>query len=183
MESADVRDQLERILLTEDAIRTRIAELCREIESDYAGRDLLLIGVLKGAVMVMADLARELKRDVEMDWMAVSSYGSGTHGFLPPECYEGETSRICPKVDVFSAGVVFFVSLFYPHKPFFPNATQEQIMRMKPHDIRAETQQLEFPGKLSAEAQAFLRRTLNNNRQERPDVLTLLDDPYLARSK
>lgn len=78
MESADVRDQLERILLTEDAIRTRIAELCREIESDYAGRDLLLIGVLKGAVMVMADLARELKRDVEMDWMAVSSYGTGT---------------------------------------------------------------------------------------------------------
>jgi hypothetical protein len=56
-------------------------------------------------------------------------------------------------------------------------------MRMKPHDIRAETQQLEFPGKLSAEAQVFLRRMLNSNRQERPGVLTLLDDPYLARSK
>ena len=54
---------------------------------------------------------------------------------------------------------------------------------MMPHDIRAETQQLEFPGKLSAEAQAFLRRMLNSNRQERPDVITLLDDPYLARSK
>ena len=115
--------------------------------------------------------------------MELTSYGSGTHGFLPPECYDGETSRICPKVDIFSAGVVHYVALFYPHKPFFNQATQHQIMRMKPHDIRAETQQLEFPGKLSVEAQAFLRRTLNNNRQERPDVLTLLDDPYLARSK
>lgn len=78
MESADVRGELEQILLTEDRIRARIAELCREIEADYAGRDLLLIGVLKGAVMVMADLARELRRDIEMDWMAVSSYGTGT---------------------------------------------------------------------------------------------------------
>lgn len=115
--------------------------------------------------------------------MQLTSYGSGTHGFLPPECYEGETSRICPKVDIFSAGVVHYVALFYPHKPFFNQATQHQIMRMKPHDIRAETQQLEFPGKLSAEAQVFLRRMLNSNRQERPGVLTLLDDPYLARSK
>ena len=115
--------------------------------------------------------------------MALTSYGSGTHGFLPPECYEGETSRICPKVDVFSAGVVFFVALFYPHKPFFTNATQEQIMRMKPHDIRAETQLLEFPGKVSAEAQAFLRRCLAPRRDDRPDVKALLDDPYFARSK
>ena len=115
--------------------------------------------------------------------MALTSYGSGTHGFLPPECYEGETSRICPKVDVFSAGVVHFVALFHPHKPFFSSATQQQIMRMKPHDIRAETQQLEFPGKVSSEAQAFLRRTLAPRREDRPDVLALLDDPYLARSK
>ena len=55
-----------------------LAELARDIERDYEGRDLLLVGVLKGAVMVMADLARSLDRHVEMDWMAVSSYGSGT---------------------------------------------------------------------------------------------------------
>ena len=79
--------------------------------------------------------------------------------------------------------VVFFVALFYPHKPFFTNATQEQIMRMKPHDIRAETQLLEFPGKVSAEAQAFLRRCLAPRRDDRPDVKALLDDPYFARSK
>jgi hypoxanthine phosphoribosyltransferase len=78
MDSADIGDQLSEVLLTEQQIHDRIAELCREIEHDYEGRDLLLVGVLRGAVMVMADLARELKRDIEMDWMAVSSYGRGT---------------------------------------------------------------------------------------------------------
>ena len=78
MDSADIGDQLSELLLTEQQIHDRIAEMCREIERDYEGRDLLLVGVLRGAVMVMADLARELKRDVEMDWMAVSSYGRGT---------------------------------------------------------------------------------------------------------
>jgi len=48
------------------------------IREDYAGKDLLLVGVLRGAVMVMADLSRHLDRHLEMDWMAVSSYGSGT---------------------------------------------------------------------------------------------------------
>ncbi len=71
-------EDLERVLLTEDAIADRLGELAVAIERDYAGRDLLLVGVLKGAVMMMADLARALSRDVEMDWMAVSSYGSGT---------------------------------------------------------------------------------------------------------
>jgi hypoxanthine phosphoribosyltransferase len=78
MDSADIEDQLTEVLLTEAQIHDRIAELCRDIERDYEGRDLLLVGVLRGAVMVMADLARELKRDIEMDWMAVSSYGRGT---------------------------------------------------------------------------------------------------------
>ena len=78
MESADVAGDLTEVLHTESEIRDRIAELCRQIEVDYAGKDLLLVGVLKGAVMVMADLARELRREVQMDWMAVSSYGSST---------------------------------------------------------------------------------------------------------
>jgi hypoxanthine phosphoribosyltransferase len=69
---------IDHVLLTEPQIHERLAELAREIDRDYAGRDLLLVGVLKGAVMVMADLARSLTRSVDMDWMAVSSYGSGT---------------------------------------------------------------------------------------------------------
>jgi hypoxanthine phosphoribosyltransferase len=78
MELTDVSDELTEILISEEQIQNRIAELARAIEADYAGTDVLLVGVLKGAVMVMADLARELKIPVTMDWMAVSSYGSGT---------------------------------------------------------------------------------------------------------
>ena len=78
MELTDVSDDLTEILISEEQIQTRIAELARAIEADYAGTDVLLVGVLKGAVMVMADLARELRIPVTMDWMAVSSYGSGT---------------------------------------------------------------------------------------------------------
>lgn len=78
MDTSDIEGDLTEVLFTEEQIRARIAELCRRIEADYEGRDLLIVGVLKGAVMVMADLARELRRDVEMDWMATSSYGSST---------------------------------------------------------------------------------------------------------
>jgi len=69
---------LEKVLVSEEQIRTRLAEMAADIDRDYEGRDVLLVGVLKGAVMVMADLARAIPSHVEMDWMAVSSYGSGT---------------------------------------------------------------------------------------------------------
>jgi hypoxanthine phosphoribosyltransferase len=79
MEFTDVPGEVTEVLITEEQIHSKMRELARRIESDYAGKELLLVGVLKGAVMVMADLARELKVPVTMDWMAVSSYGSGTH--------------------------------------------------------------------------------------------------------
>ena len=69
---------LDQTLFTEDQILGRLGEMAAEIDVDYEGKDILLVGVLRGAVMVMADLARSLNRHVEMDWMAVSSYGSGT---------------------------------------------------------------------------------------------------------
>jgi hypoxanthine phosphoribosyltransferase len=69
---------LEKVLVSEEQIRARLAEMAADIDRDYEGRELLLVGVLKGAVMVMADLARALASHIEMDWMAVSSYGSGT---------------------------------------------------------------------------------------------------------
>jgi len=76
--SSDIADDLTSVLYTEAQIHERIAQLARSIEADYAGEDVLLVGVLKGAVMVMADLARELTLPLNMDWMAVSSYGAGT---------------------------------------------------------------------------------------------------------
>ena len=78
MEAADVDGDLVNILFTEEDILNRLGEMAKEIERDYEGEDLLIVGVLRGAVMVMADLARAFNRHVEMDWMAVSSYGSGT---------------------------------------------------------------------------------------------------------
>lgn len=71
-------DDLERVLLSEEQLHARLDEIAAQVDADYAGEKLLLVGVLKGAVMVMADLARRLHGDVAMDWMAVSSYGSGT---------------------------------------------------------------------------------------------------------
>ena len=78
MHAADVESDLVEVLYTEAQIQERLGELAREIEADYAGRDLLIVGILRGAVMVMADLARSFSRHLEMDWMAISSYGSGT---------------------------------------------------------------------------------------------------------
>jgi hypoxanthine phosphoribosyltransferase len=78
VDEKDLGSDLEKVLITEEQIQRRLAEMAGEIDTDYEGRDLLLVGVLKGAVMVMADIARALHAPVEMDWMAVSSYGSGT---------------------------------------------------------------------------------------------------------
>src|SRR6201999_2378713 len=78
MDAADMGPGLKEVLITADQLAARTAELAAQIDADYAGRELLLVGVLKGAVMVMADLARAMHLAVQMDWMAVSSYGSGT---------------------------------------------------------------------------------------------------------
>jgi hypoxanthine phosphoribosyltransferase len=78
MDQGHVANDLVDILFTEAQIQARLQEMADQIAADYAGQDLLMVGVLRGAVMVMADLARSLPRHVEMDWMAVSSYGSGT---------------------------------------------------------------------------------------------------------
>jgi hypoxanthine phosphoribosyltransferase len=73
-----VQDDITKVLVTEAQIAERVEELAKEIDIAYAGKDVLLVGVLKGAVMFMADLSRAIQIPVSMDWMAVSSYGSGT---------------------------------------------------------------------------------------------------------
>ncbi len=78
MDAHHMTGDLDRILLTEEQILTRLQELADEIWADYRHRDLLLVGVLKGAVVVMSDLSRALPGTAPMDWMAISSYGSGT---------------------------------------------------------------------------------------------------------
>lgn len=78
MDLDKVQADITKVLVTEAQIATRVNELASEIDKLYAGKDLLLLGVLKGAVMFMADLSRAIQIPVAMDWMAVSSYGSGT---------------------------------------------------------------------------------------------------------
>ena len=69
---------IERVLITEEQIQEKIRDLGARITADYADRDLLLIGVLKGAFVLMADLSRHVRLPLEFDFMAVSSYGAAT---------------------------------------------------------------------------------------------------------
>jgi hypoxanthine phosphoribosyltransferase len=78
VEAIGVEDAVGEILIEADALQARIAELGVEVSREYEGRDLLLVGVLKGAVFFMADLMRELTVPCEIDFMAISSYGAGT---------------------------------------------------------------------------------------------------------
>ena len=78
MDLSKVSDQITKVLVTEDQINAKVAELAAERDKKYADKNVLLVGVLKGAVMFMADLSRAMQIPAQMDWMAVSSYGSGT---------------------------------------------------------------------------------------------------------
>jgi hypoxanthine phosphoribosyltransferase len=72
------RGDVESLLISAEQIEHRLDELATEVDADYAGKDLLLIGVLKGAIFAMADVARRITVPAAMDFMAVSSYGSST---------------------------------------------------------------------------------------------------------
>ena len=78
MDSSDISEDLTKVLYTKTQIDTRLHEVAAQIDRDYEGKNPLLVGVLNGAIMVMADLSRAMRIHCEMDWMAVSSYGAGT---------------------------------------------------------------------------------------------------------
>lgn len=78
MDANHVPTDFSKILFEESALLERIAELAKDVERDYEGRDLLLVGVLKGATILLSDFSRALTRHINIEWMAVSSYGSGT---------------------------------------------------------------------------------------------------------
>ena len=73
-----LEDDIEKVLISEDEIQVTVRRLGDEITRDYAGRDLLLVGVLKGAFVMMGDLSRHIRLPLEFDFMAVSSYGAAT---------------------------------------------------------------------------------------------------------
>ncbi|NLT30177.1 MAG: hypoxanthine phosphoribosyltransferase, partial [Propionibacterium sp.] len=78
MDHEHINQDLTHVLISEDEIAKRVAEIATEIDAEYRDKEPLLVGVLTGAVMVMADLSRALSIHCDMDWMAISSYGSGT---------------------------------------------------------------------------------------------------------
>ena len=78
MSATELERAVTEVLIEPEALQHRVAELGEEISADYAGRDLLLVGVLKGAVFFMADLMRQLAIPCEIDFMAISSYGDST---------------------------------------------------------------------------------------------------------
>lgn len=78
MEFADIPGEIEDVLFTPEDIASIVARLAAAVDADYADREVLLVGVLKGAAPFMTDLARQIRSHVEIDWMAVSSYGAGT---------------------------------------------------------------------------------------------------------
>ena len=78
MSQTEVEAGVGKVLIDEERLQERIRELGRELSQDYAGRELLLVGVLKGAVFFMADLMRNLSVPCEIDFMAISSYGAAT---------------------------------------------------------------------------------------------------------
>ena len=73
-----MHDDIEHVLISEPVLQARVATLAAAIQEDYAGRDLVLVGILRGGVMFMVDLVRHLDMPVEMDFMATSSYGNAT---------------------------------------------------------------------------------------------------------
>ena len=75
---ANWRDEVERILITEAAIARRLRAMSREIEQDFAGRELVVVSLLSGTVMFLADLIRNLSLPLRLDYIGVSSYGDGT---------------------------------------------------------------------------------------------------------
>ncbi|XP_010247147.1 PREDICTED: serine/threonine-protein kinase TOUSLED isoform X2 [Nelumbo nucifera] len=127
-------------------------------------------------------LSKIVEDDVGSQGMELTSQGAGTYWYLPPECFElSKTPLISSKVDVWSAGILFYQMLF-GKRPFGHDQTQERILR---EDTIIKARKVEFPSKpaVSNEAKDLIRRCLTYNQAERPDVLTIAQDPYLSYTK
>lgn len=127
-------------------------------------------------------LSKIVEENVGSQGMELTSQGAGTYWYLPPECFElSKTPLISSKVDVWSAGILFYQMLF-GRRPFGHDQTQERILR---EDTIIKARKVEFPSRpaVSNEAKELIRRCVTYNQAERPDVLTIAQDPYLTYSK
>ncbi|RWR85434.1 Protein kinase domain-containing protein [Cinnamomum micranthum f. kanehirae] len=137
------------------------------------------VGVAK---MTDFGLSKIVEDDVGSQGMELTSQGAGTYWYLPPECFElSKTPLISSKVDVWSAGILLYQMLF-GKRPFGHDQTQERILR---EDTIIKARKVEFPSRpaISNEAKDLIRRCLTYNQADRPDVLTIAQDPYLSYTK
>ncbi|KAK8931257.1 Serine/threonine-protein kinase TOUSLED [Platanthera zijinensis] len=137
------------------------------------------IGVVK---VTDFGLSKIVEDDVGSQGMELTSQGAGTYWYLPPECFElSKIPLISSKVDVWSAGVMLYQMLF-GKRPFGHDQSQGTILR---EDTIINAHKVDFPLKptISNEAKELIRRCLTHNQAERPDVLTIAQDPYLSYSK
>ncbi|CAA6653763.1 unnamed protein product [Spirodela intermedia] len=127
-------------------------------------------------------LSKIVEDDVGSQGVELTSQGAGTYWYLPPECFEcSKTPLISSKVDVWSAGVILYQMLF-GKRPFGHDQSQERILR---EATIVNARKVEFPSRpaVSNEVKELIRRCLTYNQVERPDVLTLAQDPYLSYAK
>ncbi|KAG9445206.1 hypothetical protein H6P81_016546 [Aristolochia fimbriata] len=137
------------------------------------------VGVAK---MTDFGLSKIVEDDVGSQGLELTSQGAGTYWYLPPECFElNKTPLISSRVDVWSAGVLLYQMLF-GKRPFGHDQTQERILR---EDTIIKARKVEFPSRpaVSNEAKDLIRRCLTYDQAERPDVLTVAQDPYLFYTK
>lgn len=150
------------------------------IHYDLKPGNILLVstGALSGEVKI-TDFGLSKVMDSSDDSMDLTSQGAGTYWYLPPECFVvgKEPPKISSKVDVWSVGVIFF-QMLYGKKPFGHNQTQASILE---NNTILKAREVEFPAKpvVSNEAKNFIKRCLVYRKEERADVLTLCEEPYL----
>lgn len=137
-----MREDIERILLTEETLRDKIRTIGKAISEDYKGRDLVLIGVLKGSVLFMGDLMKEVTIHCSMEFMAVSSYGnstqtSGVVRILKDLDYPIEGKDIIIVEDIIDSGVTLKYLIEYL-KGRKPNSIEVACLLNKPDRRKAE---------------------------------------------
>ncbi len=131
-----MKEDIKEILFDEETLRNKIKEIGKQISEDYAGRDLILIGVLKGSVMFMSDLMKEISIYCCMDFMAVSSYGdstqtSGVVRILKDLDYHIEGKDILIVEDIIDSGITLKYLIEYL-KGRKPNSVEIACLLNKP---------------------------------------------------
>ncbi len=114
----DVHQDVDEVLISADEIQDKIRELAKQISEEYRDKDLLLVGVLKGAFVFMSDLARQIDLPIEFDFMAVSSYGSATKSsgvvrILKDLVYEISGRHVLLVEDIIDSGLTISYLLRY----------------------------------------------------------------------